>query len=154
RQSGASLARTEPTESPLMLLTFRTVVVAAALSLLALAGCSGEASDTSEAEGDQTADGRVGSHGMVLVGTPSGAYLSHVPLFPAPHDVQLLLSVKLDGGPLPATFSDRLYTFLPETLSLDALRLGRLGTMRGTVFAGSFEDGGRPIASHVTVTVT
>src|SRR5207249_2365436 len=85
---------------------------------------------------------------------PGAAFLSHVPMFHAPHDVQLLLAVRLDGASLPSSFSDRLFTFLPEVLSLDDLRLGALRKIRGTVFLGSFENGGTPVAKNVVATVT
>src|SRR3954471_528132 len=124
------------------------------LTVLSLTGCAAETSDVPlHDESAQTAaHGRVGSHGMVLVGSPDAAFLSHVPMFHTPHDVQLLLSVHLDGVKLPSSFSDRLFTFLPETLSLDDLRLGALKKLRGTVFLGSFENGGTPVAKNVTAT--
>jgi hypothetical protein len=91
---------------------------------------------------------------MVLFGSPASpaspggrVYLSHIPVFHAPHDVQLILEVTMPSAAgLPRTFSDRMYTFLPETLSLDALRTGSLKSMSGTVYLGSFENGGRPLA--------
>jgi hypothetical protein len=133
---------------------FRSVLILS--TVLALTGCAAEIDQPAQAESAVTAHGRVGSHGMVLVGSPDAAYLSHVPMFNTPHDVQLLLSVSLEGGSakLPASFSDRLFTFLPEVLSLDDLRLGALRKIRGTVFLGSFEHGGTPIAKNVTVNVT
>jgi len=137
------------------LIMFRRVLL---LSVLALTGCAAELETPDapdHAEAAQTAQhGRIGSHGMVLVGTPDSAYLSHVPMFHAPHDVQMILSVHLDGQKLPSSFSERLFTFLPETLSLDDLRLGQLKSFHGTVFLGSCEIGGTPVAKNVTVTVT
>ncbi len=109
------------------------------------------------ATSDQTSSGRVGSHGMVLVGSAEQAFLSHIPMFHVPHDVQLVVSAKLQaapGGALPATFSDRLFTFVPERLSLDALRLGNLRSFRGAVFEGNFEQGGRQVAGDVRVEIT
>src|SRR5678816_2230731 len=110
-------------------------------SLCLLDGCAGEASRSassipSSGNGEPVAAtesasslGRVGSHGMVVFGTPSQAYLSHIPMFSAPHDVQLVAVgafTSLNGSPLPESFSESLFTFLPDRISLDALRLGSL----------------------------
>lgn len=133
------------------LMMFRRALL---LTVLALTGCAAELETTDASDSALAAHGRVGSHGMVLVGTPGSAYLSHVPMFHAPHDVQMIVSVRLDGTNLPSSFSDRLFTFLPEVLSLDDLRLGKLTRFHGTVFLGSFENGGTPVAKNVTATVT
>jgi hypothetical protein len=88
---------------------------------------------------------------MVLAGEAGAAVLSHIPMFTAPHDVQLLvtgtLTVPSGARPLPATFSDRPYTFLPERTSLDALRTGLTRELQGTVYLGNFEQGGRPLGA-------
>jgi hypothetical protein len=74
-------------------------------------------------------------------------------MFRAPHDVQLVLHgafLQEDAGhALPPTFSDRLHTFVPEPLSLDALRTGALHEIEGRVFLGNFEDGGTPLGHDV-----
>ena len=114
------------------------------------------AEDTAASESAQSASGRVGAHGMVVAGTPGAAFLSHIPMFQAPHDVQLLVAgafVAPDGAPLPATFSDELFTFLPDRMSLDALRTGALRELRGTLYLGNFEAGGRPLPSRVRFVV-
>lgn len=106
--------------------------------------------------------GRIGSHGMVVAGTPAEAFLSHIPMFGPPHDVQLVVAgafSALDGAPLsspafPASFNNRLFTFLPDRMSLDALRTGALDELRGTLFLGNFEAGGRPFRSRVRFVVT
>src|SRR5688572_10312381 len=131
---------------------FATLSIALA-SLLSIAGCAAESDDAapqqpgSEAasEAEQNATGRVGSHGMVLFGDRDRTYVSHIPMFGARmHDVQVITEIKLRQPPanLPQTFSDRLYTFLPDRMSLDALRLGTLRTMRGKIFLGNFEQQG------------
>jgi hypothetical protein len=100
------------------------------------------------------ADARIGSHGMVLTGSPVQVQLSHIPMFHKPHDVQLIMQASVTSvALLPTTFSDQLYTFLPEPLSLDALRTGKLTRMEGTLYKGNFEDGGVPVM-RITVTVT
>lgn len=138
----------------------------ACLSLVALASSltacavpaapsTGDEVSTPTASENALALGRVGSHGMVLFGSKEQAFLSHIPMFHAPHDVQLVTAVRVEGpANLPNDFGDRLYTFVPERLSLDALRLGKLTTFKGTIYLGNFEDGGRPLPGEVVVTVT
>ncbi|HVH47752.1 MAG TPA: hypothetical protein VM925_35695 [Labilithrix sp.] len=136
------------------------------LGCLLAAGCAATSTnragdpseeDRSTPESELREAGRVGSHGMVLAGTPAEAFLSHIPMFQTPHDVQLVIAGKLDadaGADLPGTFSGELFTFLPDRISLDALRTGSLRELRGTIFLGNFESGGRPVASRVRFTVT
>jgi len=141
----------------------RLAVLSVALTtVLALAGCAAEedanapADRPADQEAEQNANGRVGSHGMVLFGDRTRAYVSHIPVFGPPHDVQAIAEISLPSSlpsAVPQTFSDRLYTFLPDRMSLDAFRLGTLRTMRGTIFLGNFEQGGRPVASGVTVNI-
>jgi hypothetical protein len=141
----------------------RLALLAASLcSIIVVAGCSAETPETSETdasptvESAQTGNGRVGTHGMVAFGKDANdAYLSHIPMFGNPmHDVQLVVHGKLVGAGLPRSLGDRQYTFLPKPVSLDALRLGTLRELTGTLFIGNFEDGGRPIASNVRFEVT
>jgi hypothetical protein len=85
---------------------------------------------------------------MVLFGE-TRRYLSHVPMFRRPHDAQVVLEVQIPGGP----FVDGLYTLEPERFDLDTLVRGERTSFRGTIWRGSFEDGGTPLAKDVTVTV-
>jgi len=91
-------------------------------------------------------------HAMVMFGAGSSLFLSHIPMFEAPHNRQVLLEV---SAPSLAgkSFSDGSFTFQPDAFSLDALVSGDLKTIRGTVFSGNFESGGKPIASNVELTV-
>jgi hypothetical protein len=111
---------------------------------------SGPDSDTKEAS--QTSAGRKGSHGMVALGTPGAAFLSHIPMFEQPHDVQLLMAgsfAPIGVASLPASFSEEPFTFLPDRFSLDELRLGKITEIAGTLFAGNFEQDGRPLPGRV-----
>lgn len=115
---------------------------------------SGPDAETKEA--NQSTPGRIGSHGMVVAGTPSAAFLSHIPMFEQPHDVQLLVAgsfAALPGATLPPSFSEESFTFLPDKFSLDQLRLGRLNEITGTLFLGNFEQEGRPLPGRVRFTV-
>ncbi len=134
----------------------------ALLVVASLLGCSLDtAADRADADFDTpsvalaSTNGRVGAHGMVVFGSGSTVYFSHIPMFASPHDVQLVFEGTLSGPPgtaLPTTFADRLYTFQPARFSLDALRSGSLRTITGTLFTGNFEDGGRPLARSIRVT--
>lgn len=95
--------------------------------------------------GDVHPGGRVGVHGMVVFGgADSGLYMSHIPMFHPPHDMQATFRVSLDP-PTSQGFRDGLYTFQPERFSLDDLLLGNLTTMKGTLYRGSFEGDGIPL---------
>jgi hypothetical protein len=92
----------------------------------------------------------MGVHGMLVFGEKH-VFMSHIPMFRAPHDAQLVLEVELPDR--PATLSDRLYTFEPERFSLDALVAGTMRELTGTLYAGSFEDGGTPLRTGVRARV-
>lgn len=144
---------------------FPSQLVALAAAILLPSGCGGEGpqgpgpdspGEVRSVESEQSATGRIGSHGMILAGDPGNAVLSHIPMFGPPHDVQLIVHGAMTLDPsklLPKTFSDRPYTFLPERTSLDALRTGLTRELRGTIFLGNFEQGGRPVASGVRFAV-
>jgi hypothetical protein len=107
--------------------------------------------------GNLTPGGRVSVHGMVTFGDPKSGtvFMSHIPMFHHPHDFQALFAVKVPSS--VKTFSDDTYTFKPEAFSLDDLLLGRLKQVKGTLFRGNFESGGRPledVTCEVTSTVT
>lgn len=104
------------------------------------------------AQHDAHRDSTWGSHGMVLFGE-RGQFLSHLPLYRAPHDWQMLLRVSLvadsAGDPLAVLRHDRgssghvLYTIEPEEFAHSGLAAGT--TFRATLFRGHFERGGTPI---------
>jgi hypothetical protein len=98
---------------------------------------------------------RMGTHGMVLFGSGKRLFLSHIPMFHRPHDVQLLVSVSLEHPKLPSRrdFSEGTYTLQPERFDLDALAQGKLKQFRATVYRGNFEGGGTPLHRDVTVRV-
>ncbi len=96
---------------------------------------------------------RMGTHGMVLFGAGGRLFVSHIPMFHRPHDVQLLATVALEHPELPRgqDFSDGTYTLEPERFDLDALAQGRLKRFKATVYRGNFEGGGTPLHRDVTV---
>src|SRR5262245_58642322 len=83
------------------------------------------------------APARPGVHGMVLFGGGDvPTYLSHIPMFRRPHDLQLVLQVSLQHPSWKGarTFLDTGYTVEPERMDLTALADGRLTAFTGTVF--------------------
>lgn len=107
-------------------------------------------------------DTAVGVHGMVLFGGQHGLYASHLPMFHAPHDHQLVLQVALADGTLDRQLRDILareparWTLVPERF--DLLRLfddgpARLRYFVADVVQGHFERGGTLRHARVPVVV-
>lgn len=111
-------------------------------------------------EANLGADGQPGSHvgvhGMTLFGGAEKLYLSHIPLYSQPHNKQVLVEVSIASG-VPAdalaTFNTNNFTVRPSAFSLYDLGAGTLQTIKGTIYFGNFESGGRPVYSNVTFTV-
>ena len=139
-------------------LVTRLVTSLAVASVAALAsGCGDSEPAPDSSQANQTAGGRVGSHAMVITGNAGAAFLSHVPLFDEPHDVQMVAQGTIAGvgaAAVPASFADSLFTFLPDVFSLDALRLGTLKTLQGQLFVGSNEHNGRAVPGKFKFTVS
>jgi hypothetical protein len=101
---------------------------------------------------------------MLLVGE-APVYLSHLPMFMAPHNFQVILEVTLDAeasrhlGDFRAHFGrDDLYTVKPEQFSLaDLLPVDPakaiLTDCKADVFKGHFEKGGDVIVGGATIHV-
>jgi hypothetical protein len=119
--------------------------MAALLSLLSLLSLSAP----------QPQPERMGTHGMVLFGGGEETFLSHIPMFHRPHDLQLVMAVQLahPSWSSAPSFSEEGHTFVPEKLDLTELAEGRLTAFTGTVFRGNFEADGQPLFKDVTVTV-
>lgn len=106
------------------------------------------------------------THGMLMVGS-GPVYLSHLPMFHAPHDYQVLLEVemvKAGTDPLFTYVQDRqvtgekVYTVVPETFVLSELftpaNAPQRKTFKADVVRGHFERGGTEFISNVTFKVT
>jgi hypothetical protein len=99
-------------------------------------------------------------HGMVIFGDDL-QFASHIPMFGIPHDWQALFEVKI-SSPKPELLADikkkmsprqQLYTVRPKPFVLPDLLSGKLSGFSADLFQGNFEDGGKLIASNVTVRV-
>jgi hypothetical protein len=122
----------------------------------------GSADATSPTDNGQSADsiqpragGHVGAHGMVLFGSEK-LYLSHIPLYDSPHNIQVVVEVKVASG-VPdgqAQFGTKQFTLKPRSSwSLDDLASGALTSLSGTIYMGDFEAGGTPAFRNVTFDV-
>ncbi|MFC5478685.1 hypothetical protein [Massilia suwonensis] len=92
-----------------------------------------------------------GVHGMVLFGGSDGLYASHLPLFHAPHDNQVVLKVRFEDPALDRAMRARLdgktalWTLEPEAFALHRLAPGSaapLRAFRANVVKGHFERDG------------
>lgn len=109
----------------------------------------------SEAAREAALHGHVGVHTMLLFGGNDGLYLSHLPAYGDPHNMQLVLRVALRSTPagLPTDFSRQLYSIQPESLSLDELAEGTRTRFSASVFQGNLEQGGTRLADSVAFEV-
>jgi len=103
-----------------------------------------------------------GLHGMLLFGGPDGLYAAHLPMFHAPHDRQVLLSLRLADPALDAqmrrTLGEHptLWTLVPEQFELARLAPGAaqpLKRFRADIVEGHFERDGTPRHQGVMVEV-
>jgi len=103
-----------------------------------------------------------GIHGMLLFGEDV-VYLSHLPMFSTPHNFQVILEVELDERARRVYLSDRaadsetIHTFQPEKFPIAELSPAEGGParteIRGNVFHGHFERGGKEIVADAVATV-
>lgn len=97
-----------------------------------------------------------GRHGMLLFGEDP-VFLSHLPMYARPHNVQVLLEVGLDDATRDTLRADRarhgdgMYTFDPVPFPIDELEphdgVPARTVLDGTLVRGHFERGGVSIAT-------
>ncbi|WP_332854481.1 hypothetical protein [Duganella sp. S19_KUP01_CR8] len=123
----------------------------AALLALALIGGSAGAADAS-----------YGEHGMALFGGKQGLYASHLPMFHAPHDYQVILQVHVADPATDAALRRRLdgkttlWTIAPEKFELSRLAPASatpLKQFKADLVLGHFEQGGKTQFAASTVVV-
>lgn len=94
---------------------------------------------------------RPATHGMLLFGDQV-TYASHLPMFHAPHDYQLIMKLELlDVGKLKTLEKYKqaklqgtmLFTLVPEIMDLSKVIDGSKKSFSAEVFAGHFERGGQ-----------
>lgn len=99
----------------------------------------------------RAADATYGNHGMALFGGQDGLYASHLPMFHAPHDFQVILQIHIADPATDAALrkrldgKDALWTIDPENFELSSLapeaRIPRKAFTADLV-QGHFERGG------------
>ncbi len=103
-----------------------------------------------------------GEHGMALFGGKEGLYASHLPMFHAPHDYQVVLRVRLQDRAQDAALRARLdgktalWTVAPEKFEIDRLApqaADPLRAFRADLVLGHFERGGAAQYRGATVIV-
>ncbi len=116
------------------------------------------------ADAEKTSDKPVGygSHGMAVFGGRDGLYASHLPMFHAPHDTQVLLRFHLADASVDASLRARLalrpqlWTLDPEHFDLHRLQPGNeqpLKQFNARFIQGHFERGGVERFAGQTVVV-
>ena len=103
-----------------------------------------------------------GVHGMALFGGKEGLYASHLPMFHAPHDYQVVLQVHVADAKLDAALKSRLdgktalWTVDPEKFELDRLAPDAATPLRqfkANLVLGHFEQGGKAQYNAATLVV-
>lgn len=93
---------------------------------------------------------RPATHGMLMLGE-ARVLLSHLPMFHAPHDWQIILEASLSapGSDPHKKYVDdrnatqtRIYTWVPQPFVLSDVLASPPATMVGSIFRGHFERGG------------
>ena len=106
-------------------------------------------------------DQRVSVHGFILMPLDKLGYvwISHKPMFRAPHDFQLVFlalitNSTVDPLPLPTNISrlNGQWTIEPDEWSLNNLLNGNLTSFRTKLYTGDFEQGGSYLC-NITVNV-
>lgn len=122
-------------------------------ALLALALLAGHAN---------AADASYGEHGMALFGGKQGLYASHLPMFHAPHDYQVILQVHVADPATDAALRRRLdgktalWTIAPDKFELSRLAptsAAPLRQFKADLVLGHFEQGGKTQFAAATVVV-
>lgn len=100
------------------------------------------------------------THGMLLFGGLE-TYTSHLPMFHAPHDYQLITKVTLSDIPRSQTLKiyeywksqgETLFTLVPEKMDLTQVIDGTIKEYQAVIFLGHFEKDGKQLGG-VKVTV-
>lgn len=103
-----------------------------------------------------------GTHGMALFGGKEALYASHLPMFHAPHDYQVVLQVHIADPKLDAALRQRLdgktalWTIDPEKFELNRLAPHAAAPVRefkADLVDGHFERGGKTQYAGATVVV-
>lgn len=107
-------------------------------------------------------DPSFGQHGMALFGGKEGLYASHLPMFHAPHDAQVILQLRMADPAVDRAIRARLdgkttlWTISPEKFELDQFAPGHkppFPRFQADLVLGHFEQGGKTQYANVKVIV-
>jgi hypothetical protein len=97
-------------------------------------------------------------HGMLIFGTEK-IYASHLPLFHAPHNYQIILELELDKTAKQKFIKDQqlhpeftTYTIEPERFILPD-KVNSKGSFKANLYRGHFERGGVKIADGISIKI-
>lgn len=99
------------------------------------------------------------THGMLLFGEQV-TYASHLPMFHAPHDYQVILKLKVDQFTRPSSIAfnaykaaqaqgKTLFTIEPEKMDLTKVISGEKTSFIANIYDGHFEQGGALLGKQV-----
>lgn len=98
----------------------------------------------------------VGSHGMVLFAAGDTVLASHLPLYRAPHDYQLVYQLALPAAEQQAVLAllrdGQQLTLLPQNFDLRLLIEGKTFDIGAAVYQGHFERGGQLWLDNIQLT--
>lgn len=94
---------------------------------------------------------QMATHGMLLFGNQK-TYASHLPMFHAPHDYQVILELSLEGVPhstavnqynLAKADATQMFTLKPQPMDLTKVISGEQTSFIAYIYKGHFEQGGQ-----------
>jgi hypothetical protein len=101
---------------------------------------------------------KASTHGMLIFGAEK-IYASHLPLFHAPHNYQIILELELDDKTKQQFITDQqqhpeftAYTIEPERFVLPD-KINNKGSFKARLYRGHFERGGTKIADSAFIKI-
>lgn len=138
------------------------VLVLRVLCALPLQACAVTAPGFSAVAAEPKHGPTYGEHGMALFGGKDGLYASHLPMFHAPHDYQVILQVHVADSATDVALRQRLdgktalWTIAPEKFDLERLApqaAQPLARFKADLVEGHFEQGGKTQFGGATLVV-
>jgi hypothetical protein len=145
-----------PTLRTLVSFASSVLPVAVAVASLSCGASTGPSQEQTRTAAEAPTEGRVGVHAMVVFGPSKegGVYLSGIPNYAPPNDLQYVIRARL--SPLPGDFvpkllNDGMYTLEPDTFSLDKLVSGQTLTFEANLYQGNYVERAKRLAHGMKV---
>lgn len=145
---------------------FKTLLHLSLLALFFLATPIGAAEKHSHihALNAQQMPESLGLHGMLLFGSEDGLFASHLPMFHAPHNAQVVFKLSLEDKAVEAWVVDELtkadalpyWTIIPQTMDLVKLNPAHpeaINRFTADIASGHFERGGVTQRTQQTINI-